>query len=288
MTAKNACTLTALALVLSACIAPTGQPTENAANLTIYFIDVGQGDSTLLVASNATHTTALLIDAGDSSHAKNTTRFIAETAPLGLDHALATHPDADHIAGFETILGQAHIVEFDSNGDDKDTLTYARIQEKLTQLGVPQKTLGQGDEIPLAGNARAQALWPRNGFEGDYNERSIVLRVTLGGFCVLLTGDADEKSEEGMLADNAVAPCTVLKAGHHGSKYSSSQPFLAAVSPELVAISAGEDNRYGHPNPEALARFAAVNAKTIHTAEVGTIVVTTNGTGYYVNGRYTG
>ncbi len=286
MTPKSPYLLAAAALLLSACITQSAPPSP--ANLTIYFIDVGQGDSTLVIASNATHTTTLLIDAGDSSHAKNTTRLVAETAPLGLDHALATHPDADHIAGFQTVLGQVRVAEFDSNGDDKDTQTYARIAEKLDALAIPKKTLKQGDEIPLAGDARAQVIWPRDGFEGDYNARSVVLRVTLDSFCVLLTGDADKKSEEGMLADNAVAPCKVLKAGHHGSKYSSSQPFLAVVSPELVAISAGEDNRYGHPNPEALARFAAVNAKTIHTAEVGTIVVTTNGTGYYVNGRYTG
>lgn len=263
-----------------AATSPTGQASQ--VNLTLYFIDVGQGDATLIIAKNTTAAYAMLVDAGDASHAKNTTTFVAARAPPGLDLALATHPDADHIAGFRTILPAIFTRAYASNGDGKDTATYKDIQTILANQSTPKITLSRGDNLTLVTGAYAEVLWPAADYAtDDYNSRSVVLRVTLGQFCALLTGDADEAAEKQMLANN-LQPCAVLKAGHHGSKYSTTTPFLAALRPELAVISVGRGNRYGHPNNETLARLAAIGAQVLRTDESGTITLTTNGTGYAI------
>ena len=109
------------------------------------------------------------------------------------------------------------------------------------------------------------------------NDASVVARLTYGELSVLLTGDAGEAAEAALLAGGQLAPTVVLKAGHHGANTSSGEAFLVAVRPQVVVISVGADNSYGHPAPAMLARAATVGATVLRTDEVGTIELSSDG-----------
>ena len=123
-----------------------------------------------------------------------------------------------------------------------------------------------------------------SGKKADVNENSIVLKVTYGSVSYLLTGDAEEKAEEYILSTKADIDADILKAGHHGSSSSSTKSFLAKVTPDVITISCGEDNDYGHPHIEPLENFAKfTTAEKIFRTDIdGDIVVTTDGTEYSV------
>jgi competence protein ComEC len=109
------------------------------------------------------------------------------------------------------------------------------------------------------------------------NQNSVVVRLTYGNLSVLLTGDTELLAEQAMIQSGRTLQSIVLKAGHHGSNTSSTTAFLTAVQPQVVVISAGQDNPFGHPHPEMLQRVAAVGAAVLRTDELGTIEVISDG-----------
>lgn len=118
----------------------------------------------------------------------------------------------------------------------------------------------------------------KDGGMEDRNDASVVARLRYGELTVLLTGDAGGAAEAAMLRDGEPLTATVLKAGHHGANTSSSEAFLRVVSPQVMIISAGRGNSYGHPHPAMLARAAAVGATVLRTDELGTLELTSDGT----------
>jgi competence protein ComEC len=113
--------------------------------------------------------------------------------------------------------------------------------------------------------------------ENRLNDHSVVLRVTLGQIGFLLPGDIEAEVERRLVTTSSMLEATVLKAPHHGSNTSSSQRFLAAVDPQVAVISAGADNRFGHPAPEALSRYAQQGTPVLRTDELGGIEFITDG-----------
>jgi competence protein ComEC len=109
------------------------------------------------------------------------------------------------------------------------------------------------------------------------NENSVSIRLVYGHFSLLLTGDAEQEAERAMLARGRPLAALVFKAGHHGSNSSSTGPFLQAVRPQIIIVSAGKDNDFGHPHPEMLQRAQDIGAAILRTDELGTIEVITDG-----------
>ena len=227
-------------------------------SLEVYFIDVGQGDATLIRASNGE---TLLIDGGRSR-----TRIRDRLNTLGisdLDAVLATHPDADHIAGLLEVFDLYEIERFYWNGFVHDTQTFDNLMDAAQSEGAEISVATRGDFIPL-GDLSLQVLHPST-LSGDSNVDSIVILLSCGTVEILLTGDAEIPSEEDMLAAGVLMDVDVLKIGHHGSRTSSSNDFLAITSPEIGIISAGLDNQYGHPHTEVIDRLDTAGVELLYT-----------------------
>ena len=229
---------------------PTSTPTPNSSigGFSIYFIDVGQGDATLVV-SNDGH--SLLVDGGRSK-----TRIRDRLSALGIqdiDAIAATHPDADHIAGLTEVLAMYKVENVYLNGGQSSTATHADFLDAVEQEGAIVSTLQMNDTFNLGGMV-IKVLHPYQ-LTGDSNVDSLVLQLGCGDVQVLLTGDAEIESEQSMLSENVLQDIDLLKVGHHGSRSSTSQAFLDVIQPEVGVISAGFDSQYGHPHVEVVNRL---------------------------------
>ncbi|MCD6385072.1 DNA internalization-related competence protein ComEC/Rec2 [Candidatus Sumerlaeota bacterium] len=249
-------------------------------SMTVYFLDVGQGDSAFLQFPNDN---TMLIDGG-----RNFPRDMGQMviAPflnaLGveqLDVVVATHPDADHIGGLPYILQNFFVGRLIEGGSVSDTKTFKRLQKTIHQTGTPVYIVTRNDEIKGFEPARVMVLNPSPDILGRYgnNNDSVVLRIAYQKATFLFTGDAEKTAEDSMLSSGVELRAVVLKAGHHGSRYSSSPEFLDAVHPDVVIFSCGRNNRYGHPHPEVIERLKQRGIRYYRTDEQGCITITTDG-----------
>ena len=198
---------------------------------------------------------------------------------------MATHADADHLAGLLAVLEDYPIERIFWNGANRDSQTFqgfiALSQAEGAEIVVPRR----GDVIAL-GTLEITVLHPGS-LSGDSNVDSIVVRVQCGNVAVMLTGDAEVPSEASMLAAGVLEDIDVLKVGHHGSQTSTSQAFLDAVRPEWGVISAGVENQYGHPHAEVVGRLLDAGVGLIATDVTDgddTMTLTTDCESYAIRG----
>lgn len=240
----------------------------------IHFIDVGQGDCTLLRTENA----AVVVDAGPSEAWKDTVRYIKAYTNT-IDYLILTHPHGDHIGGAAEIVSQLRVKNVILTDAENDIASFIRLQEALEKREVNVITAVPGSTYTVdALNLMLLApLAPLTDPE-ELNEYSIVTRAEYGGVSFLLTGDAENDSEELMLEKYGSAlHADILKLAHHGSRTSSGAPFLTVVSPQFAIVSCGRDNEFGHPHTETLERAAALDIPVLRTDELGSIVFATDG-----------
>ncbi|MFO7679257.1 MAG: DNA internalization-related competence protein ComEC/Rec2 [Chloroflexota bacterium] len=245
--------------------------------LHVAFLDVGQGDAIFIQTPSGRQ---ILVDGGFYPSILNDQ--LGRQMPFWdrhLDLLIATHPDADHVAGLVEIFERYTIDQLLTDGAETgesgiyDALL-AAAQENETALHVAQA----GEVIEIGDGVRLEVVHPGPHFNAqDRNNSSVSFRLRYGDFSLLLTGDAEEAGEEAMLAQGLPLAAQVFKAGHHGSHTSSSPAFLEAVRPQIIVVSAGVGNRFGHPHPEVLERAQAIGASVLRTDELGTIEVTTDG-----------
>lgn len=193
-----------------------------------------------------------------------------------------THPDKDHISGLSDVLEQYDVRAFMSPGLASDTNVYARLVSSLEhETGIVPYVARAGMRINLGGGAYADVLYPNKDVSHLHatNDASIVLHVVYGSTSFMLTGDLPSTIEDELVRTSSSTLLTsdVLKAGHHGSKYSTDDAWLAALAPSVVVISAGAGNTYGHPAPEVLTRIQKASARTVSTIENGTITFESDG-----------
>lgn len=239
--------------------------------LEIHFLDVGQGDCTLVTCGGE----SLLIDAGDNEQGIKVQNYLQKQGIDFLDYVLCTHPDADHIGGIDVVLYKFDCGTLFMTGEERDTKTYRDVAEVMKEKGC-QKTLPVvGDQYTL-GDATFTMVGPYREDETG-NNNSIAILLAHGENTFLFTGDAEEEEELDMLFGDTPLSADVYKAGHHGSSTSSCQEFLDAVQPAYVVISCGVDNSYGHPHAESMNRFRAMGVQIFRTDEQGTVMVTSNG-----------
>ena len=243
--------------------------------LHVAFLDVGQGDATLIQSPDGRQ---VLIDGG--RYPSVVLDRLGEQLPFwdhSLDLVIATHPDDDHAAGLVGVVERYAVAGLLTNGAAADDAPYVALLAAAEATGASVLVAQPGQSIDLGDGARLDILSAGGDASLADNDASVVARLTYGELSVLLTGDAGEAAEAALLAGGQLAPAVVLKAGHHGANTSSGEAFLAAVRPQVVVISAGPDNSYGHPAPAMLARAAAVGATVLRTDEVGTIELTSDG-----------
>lgn len=250
----------------------------------IYVLDVGQGDSILIRTAQQEN---ILIDGGPSASVLSELKSLLPPWDQTIDLMLLTHPHADHLVGLESVASQLPVKNFWYSGSEYDTNLYKSLLEEIAARGIPATFVSAGAVQEFAGSTlRVLAPASIHPASSDPNETSVVSVFTQGNFDLLLTGDMTSKNEANLVAANLVPDVEVLKVPHHGSRESSSDPFLEAASPELGLISLGKDNSYGHPHPEALDRYLAHRIPVLRTDLLGTIHLLTDGFTYKVATDY--
>ncbi|MDR2752808.1 MAG: MBL fold metallo-hydrolase [Oscillospiraceae bacterium] len=245
------------------------------------FIDVGQGDCELIECDGQ----FLLIDGGERGNEERVVRTLKALGVERLDFVVATHPHSDHIGGLAYGILAAFpvgtvIAPRISAENAPTTQTYEqflRAVAVLAKAGTNAVYAAPGQEYQL-GRAKITVLGPLREDGTSYNNDSVGLRVAFGACSVLLCGDAEQRAESDFVAQwGDGLRSNVLKAGHHGSRTSSTEEFLRAAAPQAAVISCGADNTYGHPNPAVLARFAALKIPVYRTDLEETIVFASDG-----------
>ncbi|RAS92649.1 S-layer protein, partial [Bacillus cereus] len=264
------------AAFLARVLEPSFRPTlpKPKGELEVHYIDVGQGDATFIKSPSGE---TILIDGGNNGKGKVVANYLKGLGFQNIDYMIATHPDADHVGGLDEVLYAMNVKNVYAPKVSHTTQTFKDFLTAVANKGLTIKEAKSGVTLPING-LNSQFLAPVKEYGNDLNEWSAVLKVTHGSKSFLFTGDAESKSEKDMLATyGSNLKSDVLKPGHHGSKTSSSQPFLDAVKPSIAVISAGAGNRYGHPTQETLAKLNAMSVKVYRTDLNGTVIITSNG-----------
>lgn len=278
---------------VAGCIAaPTPDSSDKHAaqgTITVKVLNIGQGDAILIQTGEKN----VLVDTSDVDERDKLRAELKKADVRRIDTIILTHPHADHIGGMDVLLDEYTVGIVYDNGMPSTSKLFLGYVKKLKEKKIERKGLVAGDSVDLGGGAVFEVLAPSaelvkegsvKGYKHDPNNESVVGRLVFGDFSMMLTGDAEKKEEQAILAAGTTrVKSTILKAGHHGSKTSSSADFLRAVQPEAALISCGVNNDYGHPHKETMKKYHAMKLSVYVTAENGTITVTSDGKTYNIS-----
>ncbi|HEV2800942.1 MAG TPA: ComEC/Rec2 family competence protein [Pyrinomonadaceae bacterium] len=262
-------------------------PPPSGDELTVNVLDVGQGDAVLIVAPGGK---TVLVDASVPGSGK---KILAAMERNGVDHIdllVTTHAHADHIGGADEVIKGTKVYKVLDSKVPNTTKNYedfldaieARVENPQDNFitAAPGQTFDLGSGVVISVLAPIQPLFTKDQLRSGGNEpnaNSVVTRLDYGEFSMLLTGDAEAQTEQRMMEQGARLGARVLKVGHHGSKYATSEDFLRQAKFRDAIISCGADNRYGHPSQEVLDRLRAANVKIYRTDLQGDITIKTRG-----------
>ncbi len=240
----------------------------------IYFLDVGQGDATLI----RTREGDVLIDAGSEGSQEALCLRLQELGITSLRLLILSHPDEDHIGGADGILRAFPTEEVWVNGMDGKNESYEALKAALAEQGMEATAVGVGKKC-LLGELSFFILAPLS-MPTEGNEGSLILKVTFGEISMLFSGDAEEEGEAELLSryGKDFLSCNLYKVAHHGSYTSTSEALLAAMSPHYAVISSGAGNSYGHPHGEILARLERAGCEILRTDVSGELRFWSDGT----------
>jgi len=245
--------------------------------LTFAMLNIGQGDALFIESPTGTQ---VLIDGGPPKKILSQLSLVMSSFDRTIDAFIITNPDQDHIAGFLDVLKIYKVGEVFEPGTLTDTRIYQNLKNEISKNNIPDILARKGMRLDLGGGVFIDILFPdRDVSTWSTNDGSIVARLSYGITSIMLTGDATTKTENIILNENSKTSLdsTILKVGHHGSRTSSSLPFVEAVSPMYAFISDGKDNKYGHPHQDTLNNLLSFGVKIFRTDLLGTIVVKSDG-----------
>ena len=263
-------------------------------DLKISFIDVGQGDSCLIVTP---FNKKILIDGGGSEQNDNYDIGEETLIPylLGrginkLDYIIVSHFDSDHVEGLLTVMEKLKVRQVIISKQGKDSDNYQKFKEIVKKKKINVTIVGMTSDsiqrIDIEKNIYFDILWPNNEkfiSENVLNNNSIVCKLHYKKISMLFTGDIEEIAEKQILQEYKnnlqLLNSNILKVAHHGSKTSSTQEFIEEVKPKIALIGVGENNKFGHPNDDVIERLVNIGCKIYRTDQIGeiTIVVDKNG-----------
>jgi len=247
-------------------------------NLAVDFLDVGQGDAILIKAPGGQN---ILVDGGPD---KAVIKRLAENLPWWdkkIDLMILTHPHDDHVAGLIEVLKRYEVKKILYTGVAHNAPNYLAWLKAVRDKKVAMTIIDKAQTINFGADCRLEILSPGESLLGqvvpDLNQSSIVAKLVYGRSEFLLTGDAGEEVEKKLVSGGENLKVEVLKVGHHGSQYSTSEEFLEKVKPAMAVISVGKDNDFGHPNLRIIKRLERVGAEIFRTDLNGTVKVVSDG-----------
>lgn len=243
-------------------------------NLQIHFVDVGQADAILITQGD----NAMLVDAGENETRDELKDYITSQGISNLDYVVATHPHSDHIGAMYYIIDNFNVNQVLMSGKTHTTKTYEKLLTSIKNKNIEKMVPKLGDKFTL-GDATFEIVGPtyKSSYGDNLNDYSLVIKLTFGNNTFLFTGDAEENSEEDMVASGINLKCDLLKVGHHGSSTATTEEFLNAVEPKYAVVSVGKDNSYGLPDGRVMKLLKSYNIPVYRTDESGTIVATSDG-----------
>ena len=260
-----------------------GLDTNNISNtggeLKVTFVDVGQADCILIQEENKN----MLIDAGNNEDGNKLVKYFNSLNIHDFEYIVGTHPHEDHIGGLDDIINNFDIKMLYMPDIITTTKTFEDVIDAVDKKNLSITISKIGDTFKL-GNATIKIIYTGTDAT-DLNNTSIVLKLIYGNTSFLFTGDATSKVEEQILNSNVEA--TVLKVGHHGSKYSSTNDFLKKVNPKYAVISVGNGNSYGHPADTTINKLNQLGINIYRTDELGSIIMISDGNNIEISNNKT-
>lgn len=257
--------------------------------LSISFLDVGQGDAIFIETPNRKQ---ILIDAGPKDVVMQKLREVMPRGDTSIDLVMITNPDADHINGFVHVLDTYTVGTVIVPNTRNTTDTFKTVMKKIKEKNIPTLVAYKDMQVVIDTDTINQdailtVLFPDQVVKNwERNNGSIVSQLSYGNTSVMLMGDATSETEKIIVGDFAVKQrmneleSDILKLGHHGSHSSSSEVWLDTVKPQIAIVSAGGNNRYGHPHKEVIDRLHDRDIQVDETSEQGTITYTSDGVGW--------
>ena len=244
----------------------------------VTMLDVGQGDSFLVETPEQN----ILIDTGDISARDKLLTQLESAGITRFEKIILTHPHADHIGNAKILLEKFPVDLIIDNGKQSNSPLY----NNYTSTQIPRQAAVSGNVLDFGGGVKFNVFSPDNSAPmNSVNNQSIVGKLTFGDFSILFTGDAESDIEKFLCKSDVNLSATILKAGHHGSRTSNTDNFVACVNPKFVFISAGLGNKFGHPHKDPLRNFRSnfvLDENIFCTAFNGQVVVESDGSNYLV------
>ena len=272
--------LSFFSLFLLGCETQNESIEQTAGEMTVHYIDVGQGDSILIQVNNKN----LLIDAGPGKSKDMLLNYLDSLNLKKIDYVIATHPHEDHIGNLDDVINKYEIGAFYSPKVTHTTKAYENMIKALKKKDLKINVIKEGtNSIDLGEGTKVSVFSPikaeyKKGSQQDFNNYSPVMKIEFGKTSFLFTGDAEAEVEKEILKKGYDVSADVLKFGHHGSSTSTSEAFLKAVNPSIGVIQLAEDNTYGHPHKETLDLIKKYKLTVYRNDKDGDIVLSSDGT----------
>lgn len=268
-------------LVLSSLLIGSAPATGESGLLEIAFIDVGQGDSTLIKSPDGKY---MLIDAGEFRNVSAVTDALGASGLSKLDYVIATHPHSDHVGGLSEVLRRYPAGIAYDIGRVHPTPSYEYYLDAVKDSKAKFTLIRAGSAFKLGTSVSITYLWPDKDMPQDLNNASAVLLLRYGDFEALFMADCGMDTESALMKVGKITPVELLKVGHHGSRHSSSADFLRVSSPEIGIIFAGKGNDYGYPQQDTLKRLRDAGVQVMRTDLSGSITVSSDGKSWWASG----
>ena len=262
----------------------TGAPSATAqtsANVTIKFIDVGQGEAILIALPEKT----VLIDAGPTGSAPKIAQVLQELGRDKIDYLVATHPDEDHIGGMADVISSTQIGTIYAPNKTNNTATYRKFLTAIQNNNLQITLAEAGTIIDQTDSYKLEILWPKKDANfPETNDYSIIIKLTVGNKTFLFTGDAPTNA----ILNSNPGHIDVLKVSHHGSRTGTTEVLIHKLSPTYAVLSYAVDNSYGHPMQSVLNALHKHSVEVWGTGANGTITITCDGTDIDISGEKPG
>lgn len=254
----------------------------------VTFLSVGQGDATLIETPDQ----VILVDAGprwetdegfSDAGEKEILPYLHKRGIRHIDLAILSHAHLDHFGGFVSLLDKIEIKQFKTVPGAGEGSAYPELLKRIQAKNIPFEHAGNGSIEQLAPDLKLVYWQPMHDEQASLNDQSLVVQLIHGNVRMLLSGDLEAEGEAALLREPGFIPeHAILKVPHHGSKTSSTPEFLSQISPTDAIMSVGERNRYKHPSPEVVSRYAEAGIRAWRTDNTGAVCVCSRGSDYTV------